>query len=49
MDIERSGSHPSQKAPAEHFTGSVRIDPLFQSSPPARTSGAYVTVGVIDM
>jgi len=23
--------------------GSVRIDPLFQAIPPARTSGAYVT------
>jgi quercetin dioxygenase-like cupin family protein len=43
MEITRGGSRPSQKAPAEHFTGSVRIDPLFQSSDPARTGAAYVT------
>jgi quercetin dioxygenase-like cupin family protein len=41
--IERSGTQPSQKAPAEHFTGTVRVDPLFQSSAPARAGGAYVT------
>src|SRR5450631_1320475 len=29
--------------PAENFTGNVRIDPLFQASAPARTSGLYVT------
>lgn len=27
----------------EHFTGTVRIDPLFQSSPPARAGGIHVT------
>lgn len=43
MEIKRNGSQPSQRAPAEHFTGTVRIDPLFQSSPPARAAGAYVT------
>ncbi len=43
MNVKRSGSNPSQKAPAEHFTGTVRVDPLFQSSAPARTGGAYVT------
>jgi quercetin dioxygenase-like cupin family protein len=43
MEIKRSGSVPSQKGPAEHFTGSVRIDALFQSSPPGRAAGAYVT------
>ncbi len=31
MDITRSGSQPSGKAPAEYFTGAVRIDPLFQA------------------
>ena len=40
MNIQRIGSQPSQKAPAEHFTGTVRIDPLFQSRPPARAGGA---------
>ncbi len=43
MEIKRSGSLPSQMGPAAHFTGSVRIDPLFQASAPGRTSGAYVT------
>jgi hypothetical protein len=36
MDIKRSGSQPSRKAPAEYFTGSVRVDPLFQAPDPAR-------------
>ena len=34
MTIKRSGSQPSQRAPAEHFTGTARVDPLFQPSPP---------------
>ena len=43
MDIKRSGSQPSVKGPAEYFTGTVRIDPLFEAHDPARTSGASVT------
>lgn len=43
MRITRSGTQPSQQGPAEHFTGSVRIDPLFQPDAPARAAGAYVT------
>jgi quercetin dioxygenase-like cupin family protein len=43
MDIKRSGSQPSGKGQAEYFTGTVRIDPLFQAKDPARTSGASVT------
>ncbi len=43
MRITRSGTQPSQKGPAEHFTGSVRVDPLFQPDAPARAAGAYVT------
>ena len=43
MELKRSGTRPSQRGPAEHFTGTVRIDPLFQSSAPARVGGAYVT------
>jgi 4-carboxymuconolactone decarboxylase len=43
VTITRSGSQPSSRAPAEHFTGSVRVDPLFQANDPARASGAYVT------
>jgi quercetin dioxygenase-like cupin family protein len=43
MDITRSGSQPSGKAPAEYFTGAVRIDPLFQAPDPARVVGSSVT------
>ena len=43
MDIARCGSQPSGKGPAEHFTGNVRIDPLFQAPEPARVLGASVT------
>ena len=43
MDIKRSGSQPSTKGPAEWFTGTVRIDPLFDAVPPARAAGASVT------
>ena len=41
--IMRSGSQPSRQGPAENFTGSVRVDPLFQATAPARASGALVT------
>jgi quercetin dioxygenase-like cupin family protein len=43
MEIKRSGSQPSRKAPAEYFTGAVRVDPLFQAPDPARASGSSVT------
>ena len=43
MEIKRNGSRPSLRGPAEHFTGTVRIDPLFQASAPGRAGGAYVT------
>ena len=43
MDIKRAGSQPSTKGPAEWFTGSVRVDMLFDTSDPARVSGASVT------
>jgi quercetin dioxygenase-like cupin family protein len=43
MVIKKGGSQPSQRAPAEHFTGAVRIDPLFQPIERARAGGAYVT------
>lgn len=43
MDIKRNGSQPTEKGPAEYFTGSVRIDPLFQAKDPARAVGASVT------
>jgi quercetin dioxygenase-like cupin family protein len=43
MEIRRNGSQPSSKAPVEWFTGTVRIDPLFQAPAPARAAGASVT------
>ncbi len=43
MEVKRSGSQPSGKGPAEYFTGTVRIDPLFQAHEPARVLGASVT------
>jgi len=43
MEIKRSGSQPSAKGPAEYFTGTVRIDPLFQVKDPARAAGNSVT------
>ena len=36
MEIKRSGSQPSGKGPADWFTGTVRIDPLFSPPDPAR-------------
>jgi quercetin dioxygenase-like cupin family protein len=43
MEIKRAGSQASTKGPAEWFTGTVRIDPLFQAPEPAFVQGASVT------
>jgi len=43
MEIKKIGSQPSGKGPVEWFTGTVRIDPLFQAVAPARVAGASVT------
>jgi quercetin dioxygenase-like cupin family protein len=43
VEIKRSGMQPSGKGPAEWFTGTVRIDPLFNAPDPARVVGASVT------
>ena len=43
MEIKRVGSQPSSKGPADWFTGTVHIDPLFQANAPARAIGASVT------
>ena len=42
MEIKRSGSQPSGKGSAEYFTGTVRVDPLFNPPEPARVFGAAV-------
>ncbi len=43
MDIQRSGAQPSGTGPASYFTGTVRVDPLFQAHAPARALGVSVT------
>ena len=43
MEIKKSGSQPSAKGSSEYFTGTVRIDPLFQVKDPARAAGNSVT------
>ena len=43
MDIKRNGSRPSGKGPEAYFTGTVRVDPMFQAGDPARVSGGHVT------
>jgi len=39
MDIKRIGSQPSGKGSSEWFTGTVRIDPMFEAPDPGR---AYI-------
>jgi 4-carboxymuconolactone decarboxylase len=41
--VTRIGSKPSQQGPRERFTGSVRIDPLFDAAAPSRMLGSSVT------
>jgi quercetin dioxygenase-like cupin family protein len=43
IKISRVSSRPSASAPAQFFTGAVRLDPLFPTAQPSRTSAAYVT------
>jgi len=43
MQITKTGSQPSQKGPEDWFTGSVRIDPLFQPNEARRAASALVT------
>ncbi len=44
MKIQRNGSQASIRGPADWFTGTVRIDPLFlEAEEPARATGAGVT------
>ena len=43
MEIQRIGSQPSARGPGAWFTGTVRVDPLFQREAPARVAGAHVT------
>jgi quercetin dioxygenase-like cupin family protein len=43
MKIAKAGTQASMKGPADWFTGSVRVDPLFQAPDPALVAGAHVT------
>ncbi|WP_199031252.1 cupin domain-containing protein [Ralstonia sp. ASV6] len=43
MEITRGGSQASIQGPANYFTGSVRVDPLFAANAPARAVGVSVT------
>lgn len=43
MEILRAGSRPSGKGPEDWFTGTVRIDPLFNPFDADRVQGAQVT------
>jgi quercetin dioxygenase-like cupin family protein len=43
MELKRAGSQPSQKGPAEFFTGTVRLDPLHSAPAPGRVTCATVT------
>ena len=43
MEIIRLGTQSSGKGPADWFTGSVRIDPLFQPNEYRRAASAKVT------
>ena len=43
MEITRNGSQPSAKGPSDWFTGTVRIDPLFQPNESRRAAAALVT------
>lgn len=42
IKITRSGSQPSVKGAAEHFTGSVRVDPLFREDPSSHMGASSV-------
>ena len=43
IEIKKAGSQASAKGPADWFTGTVRIDPLFTAPDPALVAGASVT------
>jgi quercetin dioxygenase-like cupin family protein len=43
LNITRAGSQPSTKASSDWFTGTVRVDPLFQAPAPGRVGAAKVT------
>ena len=43
MNIQKPGSQPSTTGRADWFTGTVRLDPLFETADPGRAVGVCVT------
>jgi quercetin dioxygenase-like cupin family protein len=43
IQIQRVGSQASVRGPADWFTGTVRLDPMFDAEDPSRVSGASVS------
>ena len=43
MKIERNGSRPSTKGAQDYFSGSVRVEPVFQVGDPMRLNAGSVT------
>lgn len=43
IQISRSGSRAAQPGPADYFTGTVHVRPLFDATAPGRSSGALVS------
>lgn len=43
MKITRAGTAKSTKGPADWFTGTVRVDAMFNPAAPDRVQGAHVT------
>ena len=43
IEIKPNGSRPSARGPAQNFTGSVIVDPLFDATEHTRATGGLVT------
>ena len=43
IEIKRNGSRPSARGPAQNFTGSVTVDPLFDATEHTHATGGLVT------
>ena len=46
MEIKRVGSQQTSEGPVDWFTGSVRIEPVFEAPEPARVRGPSVMSGL---
>ena len=43
MKITKAGTQPSSSVPKQYFTGTARLDPVFDTESPARAKGNLVT------